>query len=105
MSALILTKDAKTTRQLGGFWFEFGLVDLRGDLSLTRHSYGFTIPPTASSLSNHRYPDKAQLLEIILALRAEGQSYRAISHEVGLHWTRISQILKAVDSESGDEPA
>jgi lambda repressor-like predicted transcriptional regulator len=32
--------------------------------------------------------------ETILALRAAGWSYRQIAREVGLHWTRIGQILK-----------
>ena len=82
------------------------LQSRRGYLSKTRHFfYGFPIPPAASSLSSRHYPDKTQLRETILALRAEGQSYRAIAREVGLHWTRIGQILKAIDTERSDEPA
>jgi DNA-directed RNA polymerase specialized sigma24 family protein len=34
------------------------------------------------------------LKETILALRAAGWSYREIAREVGLHWTRVGQILK-----------
>jgi DNA-directed RNA polymerase specialized sigma24 family protein len=41
-----------------------------------------------------RNPDKAKLKEIILALRAAGWSYRQIGREVGLHWTRVGQILR-----------
>ena len=65
-------------------------------LSKTRYFfYGFAIPFTASFHSNYRYPDQSQLRETILTLRAEGLSYRAITHAIGLHWNRIGQILKA----------
>jgi hypothetical protein len=34
------------------------------------------------------------LKETILMLREMGWSYRQIGREVGLHWTRVGQILK-----------
>jgi hypothetical protein len=37
------------------------------------------------------------LKETILALRAQGWTYRQIAHEVGVHWTRVGQILKDVE--------
>ena len=40
---------------------------------------------------------------MILALRAEGLSYRTIAREVGLHWTRVGQILKSTAPEANDE--
>jgi len=43
-----------------------------------------------------RHPDEARLKEAILALRAQGWSYRQIAAEVGLHWTRVGQILKDI---------
>jgi len=43
---------------------------------------------------NRKYSDKAEQKGVILELRALGWSYREIAAEVGLHWTRIGQILK-----------
>lgn len=48
---------------------------------------------------NQRNPDKAKLKETILALREMGWSYRQIGREVGLHWTRVGQILKSSKNE------
>jgi hypothetical protein len=44
--------------------------------------------------TEQRNPDKMKLKETILALRAAGWSYRQIGREVGLHWTRVGQILR-----------
>jgi hypothetical protein len=41
-----------------------------------------------------KYSDKAEQRRVILALREMGWSYRQIGHEVGLHWTRVGQILR-----------
>ena len=60
----------------------------------------YVISFAASSLSNRHY--RIQLRETIFVLRAQGMSYRAIAREVGLHWTRIGQILKAEKSETDD---
>jgi hypothetical protein len=50
----------------------------------------------AADLQN---PDKARLKETVLALRAAGWSYRQIGRQVGLHWTRVGQILKGLKTE------
>jgi hypothetical protein len=42
-------------------------------------------------------PDKTELKETILALRAEVWSYREIGRGAGLHWTRVGQILKTLE--------
>jgi hypothetical protein len=63
----------------------------------TRHIREFVVPAPLSAPSNTLYPDKAALRAKILELRAEGWSYREIAREVGLHWTRVGQILKDVD--------
>jgi DNA-directed RNA polymerase specialized sigma24 family protein len=44
--------------------------------------------------SNRKYPNKTEQKQVILELRALGWSYREIAEEVGLHWTRVGQILK-----------
>lgn len=65
-------------------------------LSKTRHIYKrrFLADIPSFTLSNERNPDKAQLHKTVLGLRSQGMSYRQISQEVGLHWTRIGQILR-----------
>jgi hypothetical protein len=60
----------------------------------TRHTHEFDLPVSASTAANQRHPDKAKLKETILALRAQGWTYRQIAREVGLHWTRVGQIVR-----------
>jgi hypothetical protein len=59
----------------------------------TRHTLEFYLPVSASTATDLRNPDKTKLNERILTLRAAGWSYRQIGREVGLHWTRVGQIL------------
>ena len=68
-------------------------VDLRDSLSNTRHKLEFDIEIPDSTISRDRNPDKVVLRERIFQLRAEGSSFREIAREVGLHWTRIQQIV------------
>lgn len=49
---------------------------------------------------DQQHGDKAQRKRQILALHAQGWSYRQISAEVGLHWTRVGQIVKSMKSWS-----
>jgi len=44
-----------------------------------------------------KYSDKAEQRRVIMQLRTQGWSYREIAAEVGLHWTRIGQILRDID--------
>jgi len=60
----------------------------------TRHTLEFELPVSASTAANKRNPDKVKLKETILALHERGWSYRQIGREVGLHWTRVGQILR-----------
>jgi DNA-directed RNA polymerase specialized sigma24 family protein len=69
----------------------------RADLLKTRHIHEFVVPPPPSSPLNALYADKAKLRAKIFELRADGWSYREIAREVGLHWTRVGQILKQAD--------
>jgi hypothetical protein len=64
----------------------------------TKHTHAFGVPVFPSTAASLRNPDKAKLKETILALRAAGWSYRQIGCEVGVHWTRVGQILRQVDS-------
>jgi hypothetical protein len=66
---------------------------VRGAVPNTRHTLLFDVPVPPSTATNFVHVDKAQLLVDILALRAEGLSYRAIGEALGLHWTRVGQLL------------
>jgi hypothetical protein len=70
-------------------------MDLRVSGTLTRHILRFDIPLPASTQSDLRNPDKTQLRTDILAMRADGMSYRQIAKAFGLHWTRVQQIVNA----------
>jgi transposase len=52
------------------------------------------VPILPSTESNERNLDKQKLREKIMALYAQGMSYRKIAREVGIHWTRVGQIIK-----------
>ena len=67
----------------------------RGSLLKTRHTLAFDLPVSATD--KRKYPDKAEQRRVILALRAQGWTYREIAEEVGLHWTRVGQILKSAN--------
>jgi hypothetical protein len=72
-------------------------LDLRVSGTLTRHILRFDIPLPTSTESDLRNPDKEKLRTDILAMRANGMSYRQIAREVGLHWTRVQQIVKSTE--------
>jgi DNA invertase Pin-like site-specific DNA recombinase len=61
----------------------------------TRHTLDFALPLPASTISNQQVCDKAKVRETIFKLRAEGLSYREIAKVIGLHFTRVRQILLA----------
>ena len=72
-------------------------LTVQGYIPKTRHKLAFQIPLPQSTVGNHLHTDKNALRERIVALRAEGMSYRKIVRVVGLHWTRIGQILNSED--------
>jgi DNA invertase Pin-like site-specific DNA recombinase len=61
----------------------------------TRHTLDFALPLPASTITNQQVSDKAKVRETIFQLRAEGLSYREIAKVIGLHFTRVRQIIKA----------
>jgi len=68
-------------------------LDLRVSVPLTRHILRFDIRLSTSTESDPRDPDKDALRQSILELRAQGMSYRQIAQAVGVHFTRVRQIL------------
>jgi hypothetical protein len=69
-------------------------MDLRVSGTLTRHILHFDIPLPASTESDLRNPDKAQLRADILIMLQQGTSYRKIGAVLGIHWTRVGQIVR-----------
>jgi DNA-binding NarL/FixJ family response regulator len=69
----------------------------RRNLPSTRHTLAFDLPVSADS--NRKYPNKTEQKQVILDLRALGWSYREIAEEVGIHWTRVGQIVRQTDKE------
>jgi DNA-directed RNA polymerase specialized sigma24 family protein len=57
----------------------------------------FDLP--VSSANNRKYSNKDEQKRVILELRALGWSYREIAKEVGLHWTRVGQIVRNPKTE------
>lgn len=54
-------------------------------------SYHYTVWKRVSVLLN---VDKALLRRRVLELRQQGMSYRQIGAALGIHWTRVGQIVK-----------
>ena len=67
---------------------------LRGTTPLTRHTHPFEIPMPTSTKTAQLNTDKDLLRKQILEMREQGMSYRQIGAIVGLHWTRVGQIVK-----------
>lgn len=74
-----------------------GKVDLREHLALPNHSLTF---PTPQPLPKR---PAADLRTQALLLHARGLSYRKIAAQLGVHWTRVHQVLVATPRNA--EPA
>ena len=55
----------------------------------------FEIAVVPTTLNNQQHPDKTQLHSIILQMHANGMSYRQIGAALGIHWTRVGQLLRS----------
>jgi hypothetical protein len=62
----------------------------------------FNIPVPKSTLSDQLHPDKGQLRSMIYHMRGNGMSYRQIGVALGIHWTRVQQIVSGEQSISKD---
>ena len=67
---------------------------LRDKVPLTRHIHTFGMPEASSTASNRLNGNKALLREKVLEMRQRGMSCRQIADAVGLHWTRVGQIVR-----------
>ena len=70
------------------------LVDLRDGNPITRHMLNFEIPLPPSTVTKLSFSDKALLRTLVLEMHEQKMSYRDIGKAIGLHWTRVHQIVK-----------
>jgi hypothetical protein len=68
--------------------------NLRDGNPITRHKLNFEIPLPQSTVTKLSFSDKAVLRTLVLEMHEQGMSYREIGIALGLHWTRVHQILK-----------
>jgi hypothetical protein len=53
----------------------------------------FEIPLLHSTITKLSFSDKALLRTLVLEMREQKMSYREIGNALGLHWTRVHQIV------------
>ena len=67
---------------------------LNSDAFILSYRSGEALAQSDIAIATQRNPDKELLWTTVLGLREQGMSYREIAQAVGLHWTRIQQIVK-----------
>jgi len=74
------------------------LFHIRLQNAVFSHRQSVHRPASRVKLARDNHPFTRHPLSI-LALRAQGWSYRQIGRKVGLHWIRVGQILKRTDDK------
>ena len=69
-------------------------MDLRGVVPYPSHKWRFVVLESAYVISASRHKQKRELETQIMQLRNDGHSLREIGQMVGLHWTRVWQVLR-----------
>jgi hypothetical protein len=77
-------------------------MDLRALSRILSQKQLFVIPLSEYAIATQLYPDKFQLRSTILDMGASSMSYRQIGKVMGIHWTRVQQIVKGSICESVD---
>jgi hypothetical protein len=67
--------------------------NLRDGNPITRYTLNFEIPLPQSTVTKLSFSDKALLRKLVLEMYEQGMSYREIGNVLGLHWTRVHQII------------
>jgi hypothetical protein len=62
---------------------------------IIRHMLNFEIPLPQSTVTKLSFSDKTLLRALVLERYEQRMSYREIGKALGLHWTRVHQIVKA----------
>ena len=78
-------------------------MDLRDCTPFPSYWQPFEVAYSEVAIATWRNPDKDLLRAIVIEFREEGMSYREIAWAVGLHWTRIQQIVKSDAGLSSDD--
>ena len=60
-----------------------------------RHMLNFEILLPLSTVTKVSFSDKALLSTLVLDMHEQGMSYRELGRALGLHWTRVHQIVKS----------
>jgi hypothetical protein len=68
--------------------------NLRDGNPITRHTLDFQILLPQSTVTKFSFSDKALLRTLVLEMHEQKMSYREIGRALGLHWTRVHQIIK-----------
>jgi hypothetical protein len=55
----------------------------------------FEIALPQSTVTKLSFSDKTLLRTLVLDMHEQGMSYREIGKALGLHWTRVHQIVKS----------
>lgn len=76
------------------------LMDPRGALVKTRQAYHVSLETPQSTVTNQINPDKQALFARAAELYKSGKSVREIGRELGIHWTRVHQLLKQKGSQA-----
>ena len=71
-------------------------MDLRDCTPFPSQKRRFEVAYSEVVIATKRNPDKERLRDIVQGMREQGMSYREIAQVVGLHWTRVEQIIKRV---------
>ena len=69
--------------------------NLRDGNPITRHTLNFEIGLPQSTVTKLSFSDKALLRTLVLEMHEQKMSYREIGKILGLHWTRVHQIIKS----------
>jgi hypothetical protein len=67
---------------------------VRGVVPFPSQKRGFIVLESEFVIAKSRHQHKRELKARILQLRGEGFTLPEIARQVGLHWTRVWQILK-----------
>jgi hypothetical protein len=69
-------------------------MDLKDGNSITRHTLNFEILLPQPTITNLSFSDKALLRTLVLEMHEQKMSYREMGTALGIHWTRVGQIVK-----------
>ena len=76
--------------------------NLRDRNPITVHTLKFEMPLPQSNVTKLSFSDKALLRTLVFEMYEQKMSYRKIGKALGLHWTRVHQILSTFKGDNGN---